>query len=65
MAGSFEHGNDISGSLNSGEFPNQLLVSQEGPCPVELIDPFMWPAERFSYLDDRIYLERRDLKNKG
>jgi hypothetical protein len=40
VAGSCEHGDEPSGSIKCGEFPDQLsvlLASQEGLCSMELV----------------------------
>jgi hypothetical protein len=40
VAGSYEHGNEPSGSISCGEFLDYLsvlLASQEGLCPMELV----------------------------
>ena len=38
MAGAYEYGNELSGSIKYGEFLDYLqnqLASQEGPCSME------------------------------
>jgi hypothetical protein len=37
MAGPFERGNVPSGSIKCRGFPEWLLASQEGLCPLELV----------------------------
>ena len=37
MAGCCEYGDEPSGSIKCGEFLEDVLASQEGLCPVELV----------------------------
>jgi hypothetical protein len=49
VAGSCEHGNELSGSIKGGEFLNQLLKKDSAPCSqfvrVEVNSRLFTPSE--------------------